>query len=325
MITHLDLKKKPGAEAAKQIINFNRAKEKLGHYLEELPSEKGDWGLTEGPAGMQLADGVCGVISMTGGAVHLYRLVAGILSRLLKTYSSFQLYTHTSCLFIHDNIIHTLCTKHVISYTRPINGRSISSGKDRSHARPYDGTGRWNLEERVPPDGSTSALTGSSVLKNIIYGLVIGSSTTCALPFMLISNSTLSVQLESFPEHMLTRQFTIIDIHTHILLTFALYRSKYSEGEYEIDFDFVEGVHVGERVETVMVRAGSVHARNIEGAGGWEKGGYRFVIAFTVFCDFEAVAPRSLPSKHEANSYTPAIESGILTALSHASILCWTW
>ncbi len=39
-----------------------------------------------------------------------------------------------------------------------------------------------------------------------------------------------------------------------------------------------KGVYAGEKVETVVVRAGSVHARNIEGAGRWEMGGYRFVI-----------------------------------------------
>ncbi len=55
MTTFLDLKKKPGVEAAKRIIKlFDGAKEKLWHYLEELPSEKGGWGTTEGPAGMQL-------------------------------------------------------------------------------------------------------------------------------------------------------------------------------------------------------------------------------------------------------------------------------
>ncbi|PBK79865.1 hypothetical protein ARMGADRAFT_101812 [Armillaria gallica] len=55
---HLDLKKKPGAEAAKQIIRwFDRAKEKLGRYLEELPGKKGGWGTMEGPVEMQLADG----------------------------------------------------------------------------------------------------------------------------------------------------------------------------------------------------------------------------------------------------------------------------
>ncbi|KAK0456998.1 hypothetical protein EV421DRAFT_2029382 [Armillaria borealis] len=47
---------------------FEGAKEKLGCYLEELPSEKGGWGTMDGPAGIQLADGVCEFISTTGGA-----------------------------------------------------------------------------------------------------------------------------------------------------------------------------------------------------------------------------------------------------------------
>ncbi len=64
-------------------VVFERAKERLGRYLEELPSKTGGWGTTNGPARMQLADGVCGVISTTGGAMHLYRLVAGVLLRLL--------------------------------------------------------------------------------------------------------------------------------------------------------------------------------------------------------------------------------------------------
>ncbi|PBK61965.1 hypothetical protein ARMSODRAFT_1025298 [Armillaria solidipes] len=33
--------------------------------------------------------------------------VRGILSKLLKMYSTFQLYTHTPCLPIYDNIVHT--------------------------------------------------------------------------------------------------------------------------------------------------------------------------------------------------------------------------
>ncbi|PBK60024.1 hypothetical protein ARMSODRAFT_1026919 [Armillaria solidipes] len=71
----------------------------------------------DGPMGIQPADGVCGNISMMGGAVYPYQLVTGILSRLLKIYSTFRLYTDTPCLSIHDNIIHTprgdIHTKHV--------------------------------------------------------------------------------------------------------------------------------------------------------------------------------------------------------------------
>ncbi|PBK79877.1 hypothetical protein ARMGADRAFT_1092744 [Armillaria gallica] len=125
----MDLKKKPGAEAAKRIIRLlDGAKEKLGRHLEELPSEKGGWGTAERPAGMQLADGMCGDISTTDGAMHPYQLITGILSRLLKTYSSFRLYTHTPGLSIHDNIVHMprgdIRAKHIVHAT---NGRTSSS------------------------------------------------------------------------------------------------------------------------------------------------------------------------------------------------------
>ncbi|SJL05197.1 uncharacterized protein ARMOST_08563 [Armillaria ostoyae] len=134
---YLDLKKKHGAEAASLTEEsqcrkvdtydvyfdkdvFEGAKEKLGRYLEELPSEKGGWGATEGPAGMQLADGVCGVISTTGGA----------------TYSPFRLYTHSPCLSIHDNIVHTprgdILAKHIIV---PVRGHITA----RRARRGFDG------------------------------------------------------------------------------------------------------------------------------------------------------------------------------------------
>ncbi|KAK0506461.1 hypothetical protein EDD18DRAFT_1123520 [Armillaria luteobubalina] len=84
-------------------------------------SEKGSWGTSDGPAGMQLADGVSGVISTTGGAVHPYRLVTGILLRLLKAYALFRLYTHILCLSIDNNIVHTtrgdIRVKHIIHAT----------------------------------------------------------------------------------------------------------------------------------------------------------------------------------------------------------------
>ncbi|SJL03054.1 uncharacterized protein ARMOST_06399 [Armillaria ostoyae] len=139
---YLDLKKKHGPEAANQVIQFrllhldelssvaeekglteesqcrkydvffgkdmsDGAKEKLGRYLEELPSEKGGWGSSRRRA-----------------AVHLYRLVTGIPSRLLKTYSSFRLYTHTPCLSILNNIVLTPNT----SPTLLTDGRRANDG-----------------------------------------------------------------------------------------------------------------------------------------------------------------------------------------------------
>ncbi|SJL03057.1 uncharacterized protein ARMOST_06402 [Armillaria ostoyae] len=82
---YLDLKKKHSAEVVKQTIKwFNGAEEKLWRYLEELPSEKDT---TDGPTGMQLVDG----------------------NPIAAARTMFQLYTHTPCLSIHDNIVHTSC------------------------------------------------------------------------------------------------------------------------------------------------------------------------------------------------------------------------
>ncbi|SJL03066.1 uncharacterized protein ARMOST_06411 [Armillaria ostoyae] len=110
----LDLKKKHDVEAAKQIIKwFDGAKEKLGIYLEERSSETGG----------------------RGGAVHPYRVVAGILSRLLKTYSSFWLYTRTPCLSIHDNVVHTPCadihTKHIVHTTNRWTSHLLAPMRER--------------------------------------------------------------------------------------------------------------------------------------------------------------------------------------------------
>ncbi|SJL03079.1 uncharacterized protein ARMOST_06424 [Armillaria ostoyae] len=104
---------------------FDGAKEKLGRYLEELPSEKGGQGTVDaGLAGVQLADGVCGVMSTTGGAVHPYRLVTGIISRLLKTYPSFWLYTHA----LSGSMPNTSSTLPTMDVPPP----RANAGKDRS-------------------------------------------------------------------------------------------------------------------------------------------------------------------------------------------------
>ncbi len=56
----------------------------------------------------------------------------------------------------------------------------------------------------------------------------------------------------AFPQRASTSKSTIIDTHTHLLLTFALYRSKYPEGRYEFAFDFLEGVYTVKGVETIV-------------------------------------------------------------------------
>ncbi|PBK59227.1 Metallo-dependent hydrolase [Armillaria solidipes] len=71
----------------------------------------------------------------------------------------------------------------------------------------------------------------------------------------------------------------------------------YPEGQYGTVFEFVKGMYAGKGVETIV----DVWCEPEEGVQ------YRFVI------DPPGVHP------HEAKLYTPAVESGILTALSHPS------
>ncbi|KAF9466884.1 FAD dependent oxidoreductase-domain-containing protein [Collybia nuda] len=80
---------------------FKASKEKLAAYQEDLPCESADYKVYEGPDDMeklQLSPKAVGCFSTKAGAIHPYRLVTGILSRLLRSYTnSFHLYTETPC------------------------------------------------------------------------------------------------------------------------------------------------------------------------------------------------------------------------------------
>ncbi|KAJ7111232.1 FAD dependent oxidoreductase [Mycena epipterygia] len=81
---------------------FGRAKDLLSGYLNALPDRREKHRTYDDESvlrDLQLT-GAKGCISQTGGALHPYRLVTGILSRLLTTYPSFQLFTRTPCTSI---------------------------------------------------------------------------------------------------------------------------------------------------------------------------------------------------------------------------------
>ncbi|PBK79869.1 hypothetical protein ARMGADRAFT_1092736 [Armillaria gallica] len=114
---------------------------------------------------MQLADRVYGVISTTGGAVHPYRLITGIFSRLLKTYSTFWLYTHTPCLSIYDNIVHTprrdIHAKHIVHTTNGWTSHLLAPMREKIvRAWTYDSTARRNRLGTM--DGSVDSRSCSS-------------------------------------------------------------------------------------------------------------------------------------------------------------------
>ncbi|EGO19425.1 hypothetical protein SERLADRAFT_453397 [Serpula lacrymans var. lacrymans S7.9] len=83
---------------------FEEAKEKLNRYKTDMPVEASSYRSYEAAEGIQnfhLSPLSVGCISTVAGAVHPYRLVTGVLSRLLSEYpKEFQLYTQTPCTSI---------------------------------------------------------------------------------------------------------------------------------------------------------------------------------------------------------------------------------
>lgn len=86
---------------------FDDAKSRLAVYREDLPAESQHYKTYESAESLknlQLSSKFAGCLSTRGGALHPYRLVTGILSRLLRDYPSrFHLYTQTPCTAISSN------------------------------------------------------------------------------------------------------------------------------------------------------------------------------------------------------------------------------
>ncbi|KAJ7668313.1 FAD dependent oxidoreductase [Mycena rosella] len=83
---------------------YDSAIQNLKEFLDDMPDQRKMWrvvGAEECVKSLQFSQTVVGAIATTGGAAHPYRLVTGILSRLLTSYpSNFHLFTHTPCLSI---------------------------------------------------------------------------------------------------------------------------------------------------------------------------------------------------------------------------------
>ncbi|PPQ69812.1 hypothetical protein CVT25_009749 [Psilocybe cyanescens] len=91
---------------------FAKARDELNAFIKEVPKEVSEeFGVTDGREAiekLQLATSIIGLISKPGASIHPYRLVTGILSKLLSRFTNFQLYTHTPCTGItteHGNYI----------------------------------------------------------------------------------------------------------------------------------------------------------------------------------------------------------------------------
>ncbi|PBK60101.1 hypothetical protein ARMSODRAFT_1090516 [Armillaria solidipes] len=61
------------------------------------------------------------------------------------------------------------------------------------------------------------------------------------------------MQTSACPQHTSDIDLRVpVHDNRHRLSTFAVYRAKYPEGEYETVFDFVQGVYAGEGAETII-------------------------------------------------------------------------
>ncbi|KAJ7660864.1 FAD dependent oxidoreductase-domain-containing protein [Mycena polygramma] len=79
---------------------YQRAKDALARYLTALPERRGTHKTHEDTSTLedfQLSSQTAGCISQPGGALHPYRLITGILTRLAATCPNFQLLTNTPC------------------------------------------------------------------------------------------------------------------------------------------------------------------------------------------------------------------------------------
>ncbi|KAH9481387.1 hypothetical protein JR316_0005912 [Psilocybe cubensis] len=80
---------------------FANAKGELERFMKEVPPEiAAQFGSTddrETIEKLQLATSIIGLISKPGASIHPYRLVTGILSKLLDRFPNFRLYSHTPC------------------------------------------------------------------------------------------------------------------------------------------------------------------------------------------------------------------------------------
>ncbi|KAK7008002.1 FAD dependent oxidoreductase, partial [Favolaschia claudopus] len=107
---------------------YQKARKLFGGYVDAIPEERNNYKMYEGEEAvkdLQLSSYITGCISRPGGAVHPYRLITGILSRLLAVYPSFHLFTQTPCTSIAQSpsgyIISTpkgtLKTLHIVHAT----------------------------------------------------------------------------------------------------------------------------------------------------------------------------------------------------------------
>ncbi|KAF8216541.1 FAD dependent oxidoreductase [Mycena galopus ATCC 62051] len=167
---------------------FDYAVQNLNKYLDEMPEQRRMWRLV-GPdeciESLQLSTRAVGAIATTAGAIHPYRFVNGVLSRLLASHpTNFSLFTRTACLSISSSSsakseepLYTVLTskgpiraRHVIHATNawashllpPMRGKIVPVRGHMTAQRPGLGLGQAG-KQTYPVSPSDSVLTLADV------------------------------------------------------------------------------------------------------------------------------------------------------------------
>ncbi|KAJ3541813.1 hypothetical protein NMY22_g3750 [Coprinellus aureogranulatus] len=151
---------------------FSEAKAWFREYKEDLPEESRHYKIYETPEeieALQLSKSTVGCLSTCAGTVHPYRLVTGILSRLLNSYHpNFELFTHTPCTDVkrldeddaHQYMVENAERRHSHSACSARNewmGVSPAARDARKDLPPHEGQ---HLKVLVPPPNGELMLGG---------------------------------------------------------------------------------------------------------------------------------------------------------------------
>jgi len=113
---------------------------------------------------------------------------------------------------------------------------------------------------------------------------------------------------------------SIIDTHTHLVSTFAAYKSKYPVGRYDTIFDFVRNLYRGKNVEAIVDVWCEAPVQRVwkeiadmalsEDIRMQDWGGLQYYFVMGVH-------------PHDAKKYTDAVEHEILDAMAHPRCVGW--
>ncbi|TDL18207.1 hydrolase [Rickenella mellea] len=130
-------------------------------------------------------------------------------------------------------------------------------------------------------------------------------------------------QFLRLPEYSNGTPSPIVDTHSHLLSTFASYRSLYPDGQYEDVFDFMRGMYDGKGVESMVdvwceapvqkewkELADSALSEELR-KEKWNGIEYWFVMG------------EHAASVHQAKDYNDTVEADILEAMRHPRCVGW--